>query len=132
MDGQRVATASDDGTVRIWDARSGQSLTEPFSGGGKLLLASFSPERGRLLTVSKEGGVRIWSITTNKAPLLRVHGSRILAAAISSDDRLLMTADGDGRARLWDARTGELQIQLGEHSDAITTAAFSPDTTKLV
>jgi WD40 repeat protein len=48
-DGQRVLTASDDGTARVWDARTGQALGEPMEHPGSINSAQFSPDGRRVM-----------------------------------------------------------------------------------
>jgi WD40 repeat protein len=65
-DGTRLLTTSDDGTVRIWDAATGQpqlTLTDHTDGvsGG-----AWSPDGTRLLTTSYDGTVRIWDAATGR------------------------------------------------------------------
>ena len=51
-DGQRLATAAKDGTVRVWDADTGQPLTLPLTPGEPLRRLIFSREGDRLLMTS--------------------------------------------------------------------------------
>src|SRR5262245_59206950 len=54
-DGQRVVTASDDGTARLWDAHTGVSLGGPMEHAGKVSCARFSRE-GALEGDGRGGG----------------------------------------------------------------------------
>jgi WD40 repeat protein len=59
-DGQRVVTASSDGTARVWDASSGKSLAT-LSGHTKAVnAAAFSVDGQRVVTASSDGTARIW------------------------------------------------------------------------
>src|SRR5262249_52048856 len=51
-DGQRIVTASTDGTARVWDAHSGQPLTDPMEHGSGVTSAQFSRDAKRIVTVS--------------------------------------------------------------------------------
>src|SRR2546429_5189152 len=50
---QRVVTASDDETARVWDAKAGQPLTEPLKHEGMVRSAEFSPDGKRIVTDRK-------------------------------------------------------------------------------
>ena len=61
-DGSRVAVAHSDGTVRLFDARTGaQQLVLP-SLGCTVSRVAFSPDGSQLATTSPCGGVRIWAL----------------------------------------------------------------------
>src|SRR5262249_6802813 len=70
-DGQRVVTASNDNTARLWDAASGKAISEPMQHGREVNSAQFSPDGQRVVTASREGNegtVRMWdaAISTDK------------------------------------------------------------------
>ncbi len=72
-DGTRVATASLDGTAKVWDAATGQVLltlpTGDAAQGPKLYSVAFSPDGQKLATAGAGGAVTIWDATTGKSSL---------------------------------------------------------------
>ena len=70
-DGQRLATASDDQTVRLWDAETGQEmLTLNVGLGGAdnwVSTVAFSPDGQRLAAGGADRKVHIWSGADNTA-----------------------------------------------------------------
>ena len=67
-DGQRVVTASDDKTARLWDAASGKPIGEPMKHEGDVNSAQFSPDGQRVVTASQDNTARLWDavIVTDK------------------------------------------------------------------
>jgi WD40 repeat protein len=51
----------------------------------------------------------------------------------NTDDRWFVTTSKDKSARIWDSRTGKLVCEVeGRHAEAVTSAVFSHDDTKLL
>jgi WD40 repeat protein len=60
-DGHRLATASADRTVRLWNADTGQPLGQPLTGHTNWVESvAFSPDGHRLATAGDDGTVRLW------------------------------------------------------------------------
>ena len=60
-DGSRLASGGDGGTLRLWDAKSGQAIGAPFEGHkGDVLSAAFSPDGSRLASGGGDGTLRFW------------------------------------------------------------------------
>jgi WD40 repeat protein/DNA-binding SARP family transcriptional activator/class 3 adenylate cyclase len=63
-DGSRLATASSDGTARIWDPRTGEQQVVLRGGhlGGLIASVDFSPDGRWLATAAADGVVRVWAL----------------------------------------------------------------------
>jgi WD40 repeat protein len=113
-DGFRVATGSDDGTVRIWDARTSAQLAE-LRHDAAVLTNAVSPDGRYIATGSDDGIVRLWHLDT--ARLLRSfrgHEKRITSVDFSRDGKSIASASEDKSFILWNAESGELQRRVTE------------------
>lgn len=104
-DGVTLATASDDGTVQLWDVASSMRIGEPFTGHtGPVYTVAFSSNHELLATGGGDGSVRLWHLPTRRqvSPPHMAHQGPVRAAAFSPDGRILATVGEDGRVRMWD------------------------------
>jgi len=127
-DGQALATASWDGTVRLWDVASGAAIWTGQDQHVPVTSLAIGPN-GKLISGSYDGAVHVWNLRTG-TPLksLPTQGGPIFTVACSPDGRLLASGGMDAGIRLWDAERGMLLQELPGHRDLNITLAFAPDT----
>jgi WD40 repeat protein len=106
-DGRRVATASRDGRVAVWDTRTGSLVTVVRKkGAGAVHTVQFSPQGRRLLTASEGGVAQIWdSSTGTRLRRLETHSESVLAATWGAGGRRILTDTPRG-GEVWNAAGG--------------------------
>jgi WD40 repeat protein len=113
-DGTRIASGSDDKTVRLWDAATGQALGEPLEGHTEgVNSVAFSPDGTRIASGSDDKTVRLWDAATGQAlsEPLEGHTEGVNSVAFSPDGTRIASGSVDRTVRLWDVATGQA---LGE------------------
>ena len=65
-DGTKLASGSEDETVLVWDAASGEQLCSLRGHDREVLSVSWSPDGTRLASGSDDKTVRIWEVATGK------------------------------------------------------------------
>jgi WD40 repeat protein/serine/threonine protein kinase len=150
-DRHSLASASADGTVRLWD-RSGSA--EPTRPGGAARLAAptadvpmrilgehdaevtaiaFSPDRTRLVSASKDGTAKVWDLAAGRERCTFAgHGEAVNDVACHPDGLRAATAGDDGTVRLWDLATGREALSLRGHVGPVAGVRFTPDGERVV
>ena len=132
-DGNRIVSASDDNTVRVWDASTGAELLELEGHTDRVRSASFSPDGNRIVSASWDNTVRVWDASTG-AELLNLEGHRssVNSASFSPDGNRIVSASWDNTVRVWDASSGSELLNLEGHTGDVSSASFSPDGNRIV
>ncbi|KAJ1450997.1 WD40-repeat-containing domain protein [Pelagophyceae sp. CCMP2097] len=132
QDGLRLATGSEDTTVRVVDAMTG-CLQIELSGHSQCVRGvSFSPCGKRLASVSADTTVLLWDLEHGKVlKRFQGHTQAVTSVAFSSNGRRLFTAGMDRSAILWDAGTGKKVLSLDDE-EAILAARFSPCDSRVI
>jgi serine/threonine protein kinase len=102
-DGQRLASASHDETVKVWDAQTGQ-LTFTLKGHtAPVLSVAFSPDAQRLASGSFDRTVKVWDARTGQeVRTLHGHTGWVFSVAFSPDGQRLLSGSADQTGKLWD------------------------------
>jgi WD40 repeat protein len=120
-----VATGSDDGTVRLWNATTRPLATLTHSGGVNAI--AFNGDGSVLATGGVDGKVRLWDPNTNQLLGTLPGHTPVNAVAFSPDSNTIATGDANGTAMLWAASDQRPLATLTGHKGPVYAVAFSPD-----
>jgi WD40 repeat protein/serine/threonine protein kinase len=131
-DGKRLASASGDGTVKLWDVGTGREVRTLRGHTALVVSVAYSPDGRHLASVSADRTVKVWDTQTGRVALtLEGHGGVVRNVAFSPDGRLLAGGCRDRTVRMWDAQTGEEKRTFPKHTVVFLSVAFSPDGRRL-
>jgi WD40 repeat protein len=123
--GRYLASASNDGTIGLYDVASGQArrlrghALEVYS-------VAFAPDGNSLASGSADKTVRLWAVASGEARVLRGHSLLVYGVKFAPNGRVVASTGADNTLRLWDFASGAGTVLLG-HRDRILGMAFSPD-----
>jgi WD40 repeat protein len=140
-DSTLVASASLDGTIRIWLASTGNCLQDIKGHSGTVSYINFSPDSSLLLSISTDYSIRIWrpetgdcvrtlrSYTSDPDDTQRDYIEDCTSAAFSHNGRFVVSGHQDNTVRIWNVDTGECMRQLLGHKKRVQSVVFSHDST---
>ena len=99
-DDQLLATASEDGTTRVWNLK-GNLIRELKGHEGGVNSVVFSPDGQLIATGSNDKTIRLWDLKGNVVREFKGHRRSVSTIAFSPDGKYLVSGSSDGTARLW-------------------------------
>lgn len=127
-DGNKLASASEDGTTRVWDGETGALLQTLEGHRDRVVSVQFSPDDSKLASASWDGSVRVWNAKTGSAlHTLGDHREGVNSVQFSTAGDKLASASQDGTVRVWDVYTGAILQTLENHRDRVNCVQFSQD-----
>ena len=129
-DGKRVASVGWDGTLRIWDATTGEQKLVLDHGADRIISSVAIHPDGRTVATRARGAVYLWDLETGRL-LHRWSTSsdtwRDTRLAFSPNGELLASGRPDGDVCLWDVNSRKEAALLRGHRDLVGDVAFSPN-----
>ena len=147
-DGSRIATASNDNTVRVYDnGRLGQQHDGRVGEMDDVehervirtdhvaLAVSFSPDGSRIVTGSDDNVVRVRNAVDNSTGnvllTLNGHTKTVTSVSFSPDGSKIASGSEDNTVCVWDVVSGVCELRLAGHTEPVTSVSFSPDGSKI-
>jgi WD40 repeat protein len=114
--GQRIITCSFDGSLRVWNLKSGKLMGEDWRDGEiKVRSIALSPD-GKTVVSGKQTGEEWWN-----------EENQVRSIALSPDGKKVVSGNGDGTVRLWDIGTCKVVTKWAGHTKIVVTVCWSRD-----
>ena len=127
-DGKRIASASVDQTVKVWNAGSGEVELTLKGHYAFVFGVAFSPDGKRIASASVDQTVRVWDADSGRETLTLKEGTLgFRGVAFSPNGKRIASACYDGTVRVWHADSGQVELTLKGHASSVSGVAFSPD-----
>ncbi len=132
-DGTKIISGSMDGTIKIWNANTGQCLKTLKGHSEYVYSVAFSPDGRRIVSGSTDKTIKIWDANTGQClKTLKGHKNFVLSVAYSPDGTKIISGSRDNTIKIWNANTGQCLKTLKGHSSWVNSVAYSPDGTRIV
>jgi len=126
--GDLLAAGLEDGTVHIWDTRTGEEFVSPMrSRDGAIMSVAFAPDGQLLASGARNGAVSVWNVTTGRLHLrqLQIHSKPVNIIAFSPDGKLVASSSWE-TVSLWNVETAQI-VSAGGYNVSPISLSFSPD-----
>jgi WD40 repeat protein len=108
-DNQTLASASGDGTVKLWNVNG--ILLGILKHKSPVNSISFSPDGQTLASGSNDKMVRVWHVDGTLLKTLKHHKAEVKSVNFSLDGQMLATAGADGKVILWNLNLEEMLVE---------------------
>lgn len=149
-DDRMLASASWDGTVKVWDVSHVKEPGPPDNALARLRRerqwddqaatlrftlkkpvawswsVAFAPDGKSLAAGYHDGTVRLWDTSTGEERAVLRQGAAVRSVAFAADGRTLAAGCEDGAVRVWDVDSRKQRAAL-RHAAPVSSVAFSPD-----
>jgi WD40 repeat protein/beta-lactamase regulating signal transducer with metallopeptidase domain len=126
-DGKMLASAGDDGVIRLRDLASGRVVGQLEGHRDAVSCLAFSPDGRTLATGSYDQTVKLWCVATRRQKVtFRGHTNWVFSVAFAPNGATLASGGHDKTVRVWDTGTGRELVTLAGHSASVRAVAFAP------
>jgi WD40 repeat protein/tetratricopeptide (TPR) repeat protein len=123
--GQMIASASKDNTIKIWKANGTLLKNLPGHTAG-VYSVSWSPDGKMIASATEDNTVNLWTSDGVLLESLQGHSAPVYSVSFSPDGKTIASASWDNTVKLW-RTNGVLLKTLKGHTDRVLGVSFSPD-----
>lgn len=131
-DGGRIASASWDGAIKLWDATDGslqETLPIQYT---KATMATWAPDGQTLVAAWRDGSIWLWDLKNRRyRTTLRGHKAGITGLALTPDGRNLVSGSVDSSLRVWSMDSGENTRLIHGYNRTLYSAHWSANSSRL-
>ena len=127
-DSRRVASASADRTIKVWDAATGTETLTIASHALEVNCVAWSLDGRRLASASGDQTIMIFDADSGRQLLKLIgHTTRVNFVAWNPDGERLASVSEDHTVKIWNTATGKETLTVGGRADMTDCLAWSPD-----
>jgi WD40 repeat protein len=131
--GSYIASASEDQTVHVWDARKGTDQRSYTGHSDSVYAVTWSPDGQRIASASRDRTVQVWAALNRSDDTVVTyhhHGATEYAVSWSSNlnaqAQFIASGGDDDVVHIWQPDDSSDVFAFTQHSDRVLTVAWSP------
>lgn len=128
--GKTLASASEDGTIILWQL-DGHQLKTFQDHRSRVTSVRFSPDRNILVSADGDGTLILWHLDGTKLASLQGHKNKVNRVNFNTDGKILASSSDDGKIKLWCFDNNQLQL-IKEFPSFVHDFSFSLDSQSLI
>jgi WD40 repeat protein/serine/threonine protein kinase len=130
--GNLIASASDDRTVQIFDATTGQRQIVYNGHAQEVATVAWSPNGNLIATGGQDSTVQIWEAATGKLVFTyKKHTDRVNALSWAKDNQRLLSGGEDKTVQVWNVTNGTQLFNFRDHTKGVLCVGWQPDNTSV-
>jgi formylglycine-generating enzyme required for sulfatase activity/WD40 repeat protein len=127
-DSKTVVSASEDGTVRLWNVAGDNTVKFVARHPVGALGAEFVGDGSRIVLAGMDGVAALLDCKTGRRlKSFRGHTGKLWSVTPTRDGRRILTTSEDGTARVWSVANGRELVRFTGHKGPVFNAIFAPD-----
>lgn len=131
-DSTTLASASVDGTVKLWNASSGEIFHILLGHEAPISSISFSPDGSLLASASEDGMIKLWQASSGEiVKTLSGQQSGVSSVGFLADGNTLVSASEDGVVTVWTSTGSKAFQPFQGQAEGLSNISFSSDGTTL-
>lgn len=133
-DDELLLSASQDRTVRIWDAKTGELIRSLEGHAGRVTSVAITNDRSRIASGDDEGVIILWDVSdgTLLQRINNAHNGRVTDIAFAPDGAQFVSTSADTTVRVWSTEDGEQVRLLQFHGNRVTHVAYHPNGSEFI
>jgi WD40 repeat protein len=126
--GQQVISASNDGTLKVWNLATGEKLFTLKGHTDTVKAIAITSNGQRVISASDDNTLKVWNLVTGKQLLtFNSHSSGLNAVAVTPSGQQVISASDDSTLKVWNLLTGEEIFTLKGHTNSVNAIAVTPN-----
>ena len=131
-DGSKIVSASNDGTIRIWDINTGTQIREFEGDKDGVISICITPDGKKIVSGSAGDIIRVWDINNGKQLReIKVEDTRS-KVCVTPDGTKIVAGYQQGKLQVWDINNGEKLLNFILGYSEVASVCVTPDGSKVV
>lgn len=127
-----IASASTDGSVRLWDVHTGKCVFVLKDHTSVVSCVSYTPDGKSIATSSWDDTIRIWDVKKGICTKKMECDGFSNTISFNQDGSLLASGSNLHTIQIWDIKTGKCIKKMEEHTGWVNSIVFSSDGENLI